>query len=261
MSEFVQRYGPWAVVLGASDGTGAAFARHIAAQGVSCVLIARRENLLTELAAQIRSESGVECVIASIDLSLPDACDRIVAAVGDREIGLFVNNAGADSNGSHFLDKPIENWLRLASINITITMHCCHHFGGLMKQRGRGGLLLVGSGACYSGAGYLATYSGAKAFVLCFAESLWYELRPFNVDVLHLALSTTDTPALRKLLQDKGKKPPRSLASPDKVASVGLARLAQGPDYNWGQLFGLRAGWRKLRVKLVSHFSKKMIFE
>jgi uncharacterized protein len=261
MAEFAQRYGPWALILGASDGTGAAFARQIAACGVPCVLIARRENLLAELAAQIRSQFGVECVIASIDLSQPDACDRIVAAVGDREVGLFVNNAGADSNGSHFLDKPVDNWLRLASINISVTMRCCHHFGALMKQRGRGGLLLVGSGACYGGAGYLATYSGAKAFVLCFAESLWYELRPYNVDVLHMALSTTDTPALRKLLQDKGKKPPRNLAAPDKVASVGLSRLAQGPDYNWGQLFGLRAGWRKLRVKLISYFSRKMIFE
>ena len=261
MSEFAQRYGPWALVLGASDGTGAAFAHQIAAQGVPCVLIARRENLLAELAAQIRTVSGVDCLVASVDLSRPDAFERIVTAVGEREIGLFINNAGADSNGSHFLDQSIENWLKLASINITITMRCCHHYGGLMKRRGRGGLLLVGSGACYGGAGYLATYSGAKAFVLCFAESLWYELRPHNVDVLHMALSTTDTPALRKLLQDKGKKPPSSLASPDKVASVGLARLAQGPDYNWGQLFGLRAGWRKLRVKLISVLSRKMIFE
>ena len=261
MSEFAERYGPWAIVLGASDGTGAAFARQIAAHGVPCILIARRENLLTELAAQIRTQSAVECITASIDLSQPDACDRIVDVVGDREIGLFVNNAGADSNGSHFLDTSIDDWLRLASINITVTVRCCHHFGGLMKQRGRGGLLLVGSGACYGGAGYLAAYSGAKAFVLCFAESLWYELRPYNIDVLHLALSTTDTPALRKLLQAKGKKPPRSLASPDKVASVGLAHLAQGPDYNWGQVFGLRAGWRKLRVKIISALSKKMIFE
>lgn len=261
MSDFARRYGPWAVVLGASDGTGAAFARHIASHGISCVLVARREHLLAELAAQIRAESGVECVTASIDLSQPDASDRIVAAVGDREIGLLVNNAGADSNGSRFLDRSIDDWLRLASINITVTLRCCHHFGGLMKRRGRGGLLLVGSGACYSGAGYLAAYSGAKAFVMCFAESLWYELRPHNVDVLHVALGTTDTPALRKLLQDKGKRPPRNLASPDKVASVGLSRLGQGPDYNWGQLVGLRAGWRKQRVKLISYFSRKMIFE
>lgn len=261
MSDFAEQYGPWALVLGASDGTGAAFARHIAAKGIPCVLVARREALLLELAEQIRTESGVECVTASIDLSLTDAGDQVVAAVGDREIGLFVYNAGSDTNGAHFLDKPIDNWIRLAGINVMTTLRCCHHFGGLMRQRRRGGILLVSSGAAFGGGSYLATYSGSKAFELCFAESLWHELRPYQVDVLHLALNTTDTPALRKLLVEKGKQSPSSLASPDKVARVGLANLAKGPDYNWGQIFGLRAGWRRLRVKIISYLSGKMVFE
>lgn len=261
MSEFKHRYGPWAVVLGASDGTGAAFARHIAAQGVPSVLVARREELIEELARQILAEYGLECVTASIDLSLTDACDQVIAAVGDREIGLFVNNAGSDPNGSHFLDKPIENWIKLAHINVINTMRCCHHFGNMMRERRRGGLLLVGSGACYGGASYLATYSGSKAFALCFAESLWQELRKYEVDVLYLALSTTDTPALRRLLEEKGKKPPPFLASPDKVAQVGLAQLARGPDYNWGQVVGLRAAWRRFRVKITSYLGGKMVLD
>ena len=81
------------------------------------------------------------------------------------------------------------------------------------------------------------------------------------MSLLHLALNTTDTPALRKLLEEKGKKPPPFLASPDKVARVGLANLAKGPDYNWGQVIGLRARWRRLRVKIVSYLSAKMILE
>jgi short-subunit dehydrogenase len=59
---FAERYGPWAVVAGASEGTGREFARQIAAHGVNLVLIARREGPLAELAEQIRAESGVECV-------------------------------------------------------------------------------------------------------------------------------------------------------------------------------------------------------
>ena len=261
MSEFAQHYGPWAVILGASDGTGVAFARHIAAEGISCILVARREALLVDLAEQITSEYGVDCVTASVDLSLPDASERVAEAVGDREVGLLVTNAGADPNGAHFLDRPIENWEQLVAINVGNTMRCCHHFGGLMRERGRGGLLLVGSGACYNGAAYLAAYSGAKAFARCFAESLWQELRGHGIDVLYMALGTTDTPALRKLLEEKGKKPPSNLAEPDKVAQVGLARLAKGPDYNWGQLFGLRAALRRTQVKVISYFSGKMILE
>ena len=259
--DFAQRYGPWAVVLGASDGTGAAFARHIAAQGVACILVARRAAPLDELAADIRGAHGVECVTASIDLSLPDACARVVDAVGERAVGLLVTNAGADPNGALFLDTPVATWEQLLAVNVTNTVRCCHHFGALMRQRGRGGLLLVGSGACYSGAARLAAYSGAKAFVRCFAESLWQELKPHNVDVLHMVLTTTDTPAFHKLLADKGRKPPPGLASPDKVARMGLAHLLKGPDYTWGQRLGLRAAVRRTQVKLVSYLSGKFMLE
>ena len=61
---FVDRYGPWAVIAGASEGTGRAFARQVAAHGVNCILIARRESPLAALAAEIQAESQVECVTA-----------------------------------------------------------------------------------------------------------------------------------------------------------------------------------------------------
>src|SRR5260370_5555612 len=91
---FADRYGPWTLILGASEGTGRAFARKIAANGVPSILIARREAPLLALAKEIHAESGgFECITATIDLAAPDAFERIVAAVGEREIGLFVSNA------------------------------------------------------------------------------------------------------------------------------------------------------------------------
>src|SRR5579859_4518939 len=137
------RYGPWAVIAGASEGTGQAFARLIAAQGVNCVLVARREAPLAELAETIRAESGVDCVTAQVDLGEPDAAEKIIAAVGAREVGLYINNAGADPNGASFLGKPAEAWLQLVNINVATLLRCCHHFAGPMKARGRGGLLIV----------------------------------------------------------------------------------------------------------------------
>lgn len=258
--DFVERYGPWAIIAGASEGTGREFSRHLAARGIHCVLIARREAPLLTLAKELQTEFGVECLAASIDLSSVDAFDKILAVVGEREVGLFISNAGADPNGSQFLDRDIGTWIDLVNRNLITTMRCCHHFGTLMRDRRRGALLLVGSGACYGGGRYMATYSAAKAFDLCFAESLWVELKPYNVDVLHLVLTTTDTPAFHTLLEEKGKKPPRGLASPEKVAAVGLERLARGPVYNWGQKFGLRAWWRKTRVRVISALSTKMVF-
>jgi uncharacterized protein len=231
---FAERYGPWAVIAGASEGTGRAFARQVAAQGVNCILIARREAPLAALADDIRNESGVECITAAIDLAAADAFNRIVAAVGEREIGLFISNAGSDPNGSYFLDRDLATWAELVQRNVVTMMQCCHHFARPMCARGRGGLLLVNSGACYGGSSFMAAYSASKAFMLCLGESLWAELRRDGVDVLTLILQMTDTPAFRALLAEKGLPVPPSIASPEEVARVGLARLPHGPVHNWG---------------------------
>jgi short-subunit dehydrogenase len=255
--DFAERYGPWAIVAGASEGTGRAFARQIAAKGVKPVLIARREAPLAELADAIRAESGVESLVVTLDLAAPDATEKMIAAVGDREIGLFVSNAGADTNGAKFLDRDLETWMQLIRRNVLTVAACCHHFGGLMRERGHGGLLLVNSGAAWGGGSFMAVYSAAKAFDLCLAESLWGELKPHGVDVLTFLLGITDTPPLRALLAEKGLPHP-PMASPDDVARVGLERLSQGPVYDWrevdgGESFSLE---RRARVLAVNESSK-----
>ncbi len=96
---FAQRYGPWAVIAGASDGTGSEFARQIAGNGVHCILVARREATLQALASEIRADSGVQCVTDSIDLADPRAWEQVHQVTMDREVGLYVGNAGGDPNG------------------------------------------------------------------------------------------------------------------------------------------------------------------
>jgi short-subunit dehydrogenase len=230
---FRERYGPWAIVAGASEGVGRSFARAIAAHGVPSLLIAN-DGPLEEAAAEIRSEFGVECRTAWIDLAKPEAFAEIAAAAGATEIGLYVANAGADAHGARFHDRPVRDWLDLIRLNVLTTAQSCHYFGGLMRERGRGGLLLVNSGACYGGCGSLATYTAVKAFQLNLAESLWSELRPHGVDVLTLVLGQTDTPAYHRLQARKGMPSGPNLAAPDAVAELGLERLPHGPVCNWG---------------------------
>lgn len=232
---FTERYGPWALIAGASEGTGRAFALSLAAQGLPSILLARRTTPLVTLAAEIRARSGIDCVTATVDLAATDALDHIVAAVGEREVGLFIANAGSDPHGAQFLDRDVGVWLELIHRNVVTTLQCCHHFARPMRARRRGGILLVNSGACYGGGSFMSAYAASKAFMLGLGEALWSELRPFGVDVLNLVLSRTDTPALRALLADKGLPVPTVLASPDAVAEVGLARLPHGPIHNWGQ--------------------------
>ena len=230
---FADRYGPWAIVAGASEGTGRSFARAIAAEGVSSLLIAN-SGPLEETASDVRRDFGVKCVTARIDLGRVDAFVQVLSAAGTREIGLYVANAGADRFGERFHDRSVADSLDLVHLNITTTVGACHHFGGLMRRRGRGGLVLVNSGACYGGGSTLAIYTAVKAFQLNFAESLWSELKPFGVDVLTIVLGKTDTPAYRRLQAKKDMPIGTDLASPDEVARTALARLPFGPIHNVG---------------------------
>ena len=254
---FSHRYGPWAVIAGASEGTGRAFARQVAAQGVNCILIARRDGPLTSLAEEIRAAYPIECVTATIDLAAPDALERVADAVGKREVGLFISNAGSDPHGMRFLDRDIGAWVDLVQRNVMTMMRCCHYFAEPMRHRGKGGLLLVNSGACYGGAPHMAAYSASKAFTLCFAEALWGELRGYGVHVLTLVMHMTDTPEFRRFLAAKNLPIPDGVADPEKVAALGLERLAHGPIQNWGLeddnagYAGQSAGGRRQRVLAV----------
>jgi short-subunit dehydrogenase len=232
---FSEKYGPWAVIAGGSEGTGRSFARQVAAEGVNCVIVAK-DGPLEETAEEIRRETGVEVITAQVDLSAYDAAEQIFAAIGDREVGLFINNAGADWFGERFLEEDIEGWLALSRINIDTMLRCAHRFGGEMRKRRRGGILIVNSGACYGGSKYLAIYCAAKAFQLNFAEAFWSEMRPYGVDVCTIVLGRTNTPGYHSRRATKGVfVGDAGLASPDAVAAQGLARLPHGPITNWGQ--------------------------
>jgi uncharacterized protein len=229
------KYGPWALITGASEGTGAEFALRLADEGIASVLVARREAPLADLAAQLRAK-GVEAVTATADLSAPDAAAQIMAAVGGREIGLFIANAGADTNSSLFLDNDLAKWEQLINLNILTTMRLTHLVGPGMRARGRGGMILVGSGSCYGGLYGMGVYCGVKGFLLNFGEGLWAEMQPHGVDVLNLILGRTNTPAHQRISESNGRPfDTTGMASSADVARIGLEQLPHGPVYNWGQ--------------------------
>ncbi|GAB3114982.1 SDR family NAD(P)-dependent oxidoreductase [Aestuariicella hydrocarbonica] len=259
--DFSERYGPWAIIAGASEGTGREFARQVAAQGVNLILIARREAPLMALAEEVSQESGVECVPVSVDLTSADAVPTIIDAAAGREVGLFISNAGSDTNSAQFLDKDMDAWMDLITLNTLSPVQCCHYFAKAMRERKRGGILLVGSGACHGSGPYMSAYSGTKAFNMRFAEGLWAELEPHGVDVLFYALGRTDTPMLRAQLAANGLPLPPGLADPVEVAQVGLERLPHGPAADWGVADdapgpgGISAAQRRERVRMIAKMS------
>jgi short-subunit dehydrogenase len=217
------KYGPWALVIGGSEGVGAEFARQLVADGFKLVLMARKPGPLDELAAELRGK-GAEVRTVSGDLKKADALDRVRGATDDVEIGLLVYNAGANDTRGLFVDLPADVTDGVIAINVLGQANFARHFGKLMKDRGRGGIILTGSLGGYLGSATLVAYTSAKAFSRIFTEALWAEMQPLGVDVLHLNIGFTATPAMARLGM------PVELAEPcANVARQGLENIANGP--------------------------------
>lgn len=222
-----QKYGPWAVITGGSEGVGRSFALRLAATGLNLLLVARKPGPLEECADLCRAH-GVEVRTLSADLTELSSADVVAEAVGDVEVGLLVHNAGANTHSAEFLDGDLAAFQRVIDLNITTPLALVHHFGAAMRSRRRGGILLVGSLAGYLGSNRHTVYGGVKAFGRIFAESLWLELRDDNVDVLELVLGVTRTPAMDRVGLNFDI-PGMAVSEPDDVAAEGLAALGQGP--------------------------------
>ena len=227
-AKFKARYGPWAVIAGASDGTGAEFSAQLAALGLNLLLVARREGPLSQLAARLRGSAGVQVETLQLDLSSPGAGEQLLAAAAPYEVGLYVSNAGADPAGARFLDQPIQAWRELIQRNIVTLTEACHGFARRMLPRGRGGLILMGSGAGLGGQPRVAVYSGTKGFDLNLAESLWVELQPHGIDVLSVVAPAMNTETLQKVMRSRGLNP-AGLIAPGDVVRKALASLPEGP--------------------------------
>jgi short-subunit dehydrogenase len=232
---FADRYGPWALVAGASEGIGEHLARQVAAAGVDVLLVARRPAVLEALAASIGEDTGgaVECRTLAVDLATEDAATRLLDATADLDIGLLAYNAGADTMARRFLDRPLDDVLGMVQRNVVTPTTLCHHLGARMRERGRGGILLVGSMAGLAGTGRVATYAATKAYGQVLAEGLWRELRDDGVDVLALLAGATATPALER----SGARVTEELptADPAEVAREALAALGHGPVHVPGE--------------------------
>lgn len=221
---FKDRYGPWAVVAGASEGLGAAFARALAGHGLGVVLLARRAALLEDLAGSLRRDHGVEVRTAVVDLGGQGLEAALREATRGLEVGLGVYNAAYSPIGP-FLDRPLGDALRAVDVNCRGPVVFAHVLGGAMAARGRGGLVLMSSLAGLQGTASIATYSATKAFATTLGEALWQELRGRGIDVVAPCAGAILTPGFEKASR---RAAPGTLP-PEEVARRSLAALGRGP--------------------------------
>jgi uncharacterized protein len=231
---FESKYGPWALIAGASDGVGAAFAEALAERGLNVVLVARRQSALDEVAQGISDRTGVQARTLVVDLSASDAGRDIADATRDLQVGFLAYCAGADPTFKPFLDTPIEVSESLVQRNCVTLMRLCHHFAPAMAERGKGGIVIFGSGAGLVGGPNMVAYGPSKAFDMILAEALWSELHPNGIDVIGLILGKTDTPALRRLEFERGQLAslddvPEGADTVDGVIAEAFDYLTDGP--------------------------------
>ncbi len=231
---FGERYGKWALVAGASEGLGASFSREAAARGLGVVLVARRTGPLESLAEEIRgtgdgggkAAAEARCVVA--DLSRPDGVRAVIDATGDIEIGLLVCNAAYAPLGP-FLDTRIEDHEKVVALNCAATLSLAHHMARRMRDRGRGGVVIMSSMSGFQGTALAGSYGASKAFGHVLAACMWEELRGSGVDVLACCAGPTRTPGWEASAPRRGGRFAPPPMEPGDVAREALDGLGSGP--------------------------------
>ncbi|MDB5134380.1 MAG: hypothetical protein JWP37_983 [Mucilaginibacter sp.] len=227
---FKEKYGNTALVAGASEGMGAAYAQALAARGLDLVLIARRKEPLEAMAHKITEQFGVKVLHINCDLAAPDAMQQLIHAIGDRSIDFMVYNAAASYIGP-YLATGLPTHMHIARVNMLTPLAMLHYFGGKMAERRKGGIVLMASIAGFQGSGYLSTYAATKAFNQVLAEGLWYEWKSKGVDVIACCAGATSTPNYIKTNPGKASSLEPKPQQPAQVVEECLRKIGTTPSF------------------------------
>lgn len=223
MNNFAEKYGPWALVTGASSGIGKEMATQLAAKGLNVVIVARRQNLLDSLKTKLMAEYKVEVLALQADFYQKNAAKHIEEITSELDIGLVIPNAGAEMVGE-FVDADVNENTALVQLNTVVPMQIANLFGPRLKKRGRGGMLFVSSLFGYQGIPYVANYAATKAYILGLGEALNVELGKYGVDVSVLSpgLTSTEMPSNMPI---NFKKIPMFSMKTSRAVRIGLNAL------------------------------------
>ena len=166
----LEKYGKLALVAGASEGIGAAFANYLAAAGMDIILIARRKEPLQQLAVLLTTQYKIQVTYISCDLADPGATQYILNELNGKEVDLLVYNAALSYIGE-FEKNTAENNIQMTTVNMITPMNMAYTFGEKMLQKKQGAIILMASLAGFQGSGFLSVYAATKAFNRVLAES------------------------------------------------------------------------------------------
>lgn len=251
-----ERYGQWALVTGASAGIGAEFARTLAREGLSCVLTARREDRLRELATDLEQRHSVQTRVVAADLADPQGADRLLEAIKDLQIDVFINNAGFGYAG-RFDKQDTERLRAMVQVNCVAPVVLASRLLPGMRERKHGAMIVSGSIAGRQPLPRHALYSATKAFDMLFGEALWAELRGTGVDVLVIEPGPTES-EFREVAGET-----RAVGEPAaNVVALAFDALGQQPSVIFGWFNWLRANSMRLAPRsLVALLAERVVLQ
>jgi short-subunit dehydrogenase len=220
--KFSERYGPWAVVTGATSGIGKEFAKQLAQAGINPVLVARNGEKLEEVAKELEGY-GVQVRTVAADLSDAKDIERVERETRDLNVGLLINNAGSWVEGE-FLKNDVDKEALVHRLNMEAPMRLSSAFGKRLSERGAGGILNVGSALAHVPTAYQANYAGTKAYLNHFTKALAFEMKPSGVDVLVVNPGATKTEGAAHI--DQSKMPIKPMSA-EAVAASALRSLGK----------------------------------
>jgi short-subunit dehydrogenase len=259
---FRDKYGPWALIVGAAEGLGEAFCLALANKKMNLVMVDNRKAELESLSIRLQDNYGILTQTLHLELNNKSATAIILESIKSRDIGLLIYNA-AFSRIKPFIKYSAEELDAFISVNADTQIHLIHAMAKRFISRDRtGGMLLMSSLAGLIGMQLAAPYAATKAFTWNLAEGLNYELKPYHIDVMACISGATATPTYLKSKPNYGRIKPLVMQA-DKVAEAALNKLGKKALYIPG--FGNRLNYfiltRLLPRKMAASLANKTMGE
>lgn len=257
------KYGSLALIAGASEGIGAAFARRLAEEGLDLVLVARKEEPLRQLADELSAQYGVSAAAVPLDLSGPHAAQWLLEIIGDKQVSVLVYNAALSYIGP-FEEKDLPALDQLTRTNMATPLHLVHALGSAMLDRERGAVILMSSLAGFQGSGFLAAYASTKAFLRVLGESLWYEWNGRGVDVIACCAGATSTPGYNRSNPEKKSFFAPRVQTAEEVVAECMEQLGKAPSCitgrgnRWASFVMQKLLPRKMAVRIMGDTTRRM---
>ncbi|MGL5245756.1 MAG: 7beta-hydroxysteroid dehydrogenase [Sarcina sp.] len=230
---FRDKYGQWAMILGATEGIGRADAFELARRGMDIILVGRRTEALKVLATEINEETGRKVKVLTQDLSENDATEKLIEATKDLDMGL-VNYVACLHSMGQYEKVDYSKYEQMYRVNIRTFSKVLHHFLKVFKERNRGAFVTIGSLSGWTSLPFCAEYAAQKAYMMALTEGVAYECKNTNVDVLLMVAGSTITPTW---LNNKPADEDVVAAAmyPEDVAKEGLDQLGVKLSYLVGE--------------------------